>query len=184
MSELAGCITQPNRCARRLALLLLLLVAGTTGLFGQSDQPLFIIERSTNANVIHYDARIGKDGQLDPKVPVVAYWIMAAEDGRRQSLSATEKRMAYGFTIRRDGSGQFYRMILVSQKQREINIYRQGDRVRADMLIAGRRAYLRRIYVRTRKRGLFRSAEYFELFGTDIATGEECYEKVAPEQNE
>jgi hypothetical protein len=44
---------------------------------------LFVIERSTNANVVHYDANIAADGQLDPRQPISAYWVMAAEDGHR-----------------------------------------------------------------------------------------------------
>jgi hypothetical protein len=45
--------------------------------------PLFIVERSKNANVVHYDARLTADGKLDPKEPVTAYWVLLAEDGRR-----------------------------------------------------------------------------------------------------
>ena len=48
--------------------------------------PLFIIERSTNANVVHYDARLTADGNLDPEEPVIADWILLAEDGRRKKL--------------------------------------------------------------------------------------------------
>jgi len=160
---------------------LLLLSIGALGLPGDSYQSLFMIERSTNANVIHYDAKIGKDGALDPKEPVVAYWVMAAEDGRRQGLSSMEKSRAYGFTIQRDSSGQSYWMTLVSQKRRSIHIYQEDGKVRAVILIGGHEAYLRKIYVKTRRSGLFRTAEYFELFGDDLATAEGRYEKVAPE---
>jgi hypothetical protein len=160
---------------------LLLLSIGASALSAGSDQPIFIIERSTNANVIHYDAKIGKDGALDPKEPVVAYWIMLAEDGRRQKLSALERSRAYGFTIRRDASDQSYWMTLVSQKRRTIHIYQQNGKVRAVTVIGGHEAYLRKIYVKTRKSGLLRTADYFELFGDDLATGQDCYEKVAPE---
>ena len=61
--------------------------------------PLFIIERSKNANVVHYDARLTADGKLDPKEPVIAYYVMLAEDGRRKELNWIEKKMAYGFDI-------------------------------------------------------------------------------------
>jgi hypothetical protein len=162
-------------------LVLLLISIGASRLPDNRYQPLFIIERSTNANVIHYDAEIGKDGALDPKEPVVAYWVMAAEDGRRQKLSRLERSHAYGFTIERDTSGQSYWMALVSQKRRVIHIYQEGDKVRAVTLIGGREAYLRKIYVKTRKSGLLRTADYFELFGNDVVTGGDCYEKVAPE---
>jgi hypothetical protein len=66
--------------------------------------PLFTIERSKNANVVHYDARLTADGELDPKEPVIAYWIRLAEDGRREELSWIEKKKAYGFTIKPDRS--------------------------------------------------------------------------------
>ena len=62
--------------------------------------PLFIIERSKNANVVHYDARLTADGKLDPKDPVIAYWVLSAEDGRREELSWIEKKKAYGFDIK------------------------------------------------------------------------------------
>jgi hypothetical protein len=167
----------------RSFLFLLLFSIVEPGLAGESYQPLFIIERSTNANVIHYDAKIQKDGALDPNEPVVAYWIMAAKDGQRQKLSALEKSHAYGFTIQKDssGQGQAYWMTLVSQKRRAIHIYQEGGKARAVILIGGHEAYLRKIYVKTRKAGLLRTADYFELFGDDLTTGQPRYEKIVPE---
>jgi hypothetical protein len=162
-------------------ILLVYFYLSAPGLADDSYQHLFIIERSTNANVVRYDARIGKDGAFDPKEPVVAYWIMAAEDGRRQSLSALEKMVAYGFTIRRDSSDQSFWMTLVSQKRREIHIYQEGGEVRAVIPIGGQAAYLREIYVQVRESGLLRTVDYFELFGHDVVTGQDRYEKVAPE---
>jgi hypothetical protein len=162
-------------------ILLVYFYLSASGLPHDSYQDLFIIERSTNANVVRYDAKIGKDGAFDPKEPVVAYWIMAAEDGRRQGLSAVEKMFAYGFTIRRDGSDQSFWMTLVSQKRREIHIYQEGGKVRAVMLIGGQAAYLRKIYVQVRKPGLLPTVDYAELFGQDIVTGQDRSERVAPE---
>jgi Domain of unknown function (DUF4833) len=160
---------------------LLLVSIGASGLPNDSYQPLFIIERSTNANVIHYDAKLGKDGVLDAKEPVVAYWIMLAGDGGREELTMLERSRAYGFTIRRDSAGESWWMTLVSQKRRAIHIYQEGGKVRAVTPIGGHQAYLRKIYVKTRRSGLLRTADYFELFGNDLVTGEECQEKVAPE---
>ena len=45
-----------------------------------TNQSLFVIERSKNANVVQYDARLTADGVLDPKEPVKVYWILLAED--------------------------------------------------------------------------------------------------------
>ena len=71
-------------------------------------QPLFIIERSKNANVVHYDARLTADGKLDPREPVIAYWVLSAEDGRREELSWIEKKKAYGFDMKPDPSVKGY----------------------------------------------------------------------------
>src|SRR5216110_1933101 len=109
--------------------------------------PLFIIERSINANVVHHDAKLSDDGNLDPQEPVVAYWVMAAKDGHRQELNLLERAKAYGFTVHPDASGKFYHMELVSQRRRDIHVYREGDMVRAETLIAGQPAYLQKVFV-------------------------------------
>src|SRR5579871_1079208 len=62
-------------------------------------QPLFVIERSTNANVVHYDARLTPAGELDASRPIDAYWVMQAADGRREELTSLERSKAYGFTL-------------------------------------------------------------------------------------
>jgi len=161
-----------------IGFLLLLVSFAASSVPDDSLQSLFIIERSNNANVVRYDAQIGKDGALNPREPVIVYWVMAAEDGRRQNLTSLEREYAYGFTVNRDPSDQSYWMALASQKHRRIHIYQEGDKVRAVTLIAGRQAFLRKIYVKTRGWGLLRTADYFELFGTSVTTGENCYEKV------
>src|SRR5260370_28628112 len=98
--------------------------------FGQINYvPLFTIERNTNANVVHYEARL-KDGKIDPHEPVVAYWIMAAEDGRRQELNLIEKLKAYGFSIHPESVPESYRMVIVSDKNKEIRALRVGNSVR------------------------------------------------------
>ncbi len=145
-----------------------------------SYRPLFSIERSTNANVVHYEARVTEDGKLDPADPVAVYWIMVAEDGRRQELNYLEKSRAYGFTVKCDPSDRSCNMALVSQKDRPIRIYLEGDTARAETLIGGHRAYLTRIYISTRRVLLIRTIDYIELFGVDVTSRENCYEKVLP----
>src|ERR1039457_5763512 len=65
----------------------------------RGTQPLFIIERNKNANVVHYDAQLTTDGKLDPKGPVIAYWVLLAKGGRRQNLNWIEKKTAYRINI-------------------------------------------------------------------------------------
>lgn len=143
--------------------------------------PLFTIERNTNANVVHYEAKMSKDGRLDLREPVVVYWIMAAEDGRRQALNFLERTMAYGFTTQVEALGDSYKLFLVSARSREIRVYRQDGAVHAETIIAGFHAYLERIFITARKSLLLTTADSAELFGHDIATGQPRYEKLRAE---
>jgi len=164
--------------------LMLFLALGAGSLFGgggdPSYQPLFVIERSSNENVVHYDAKIDRDGRLDAREPVIAYWIMGAKDGRRQELNFLEKTKAYGLVVEPGSNPDSYRIALISEKRLGIQVYRDGDAVRAETTIDGHRAYLRKIYVGVRKGSLFGAPDYIELNGTDIATGENLHETINP----
>jgi Domain of unknown function (DUF4833) len=147
--------------------------------FGQINYvPLFIIERNINANVVHYEARL-KDGKIDPHQPVVAYWIMAAEDGRRQELNLLEKIKAYGFNIHPDGVPESYRMVVVSDKKKEIHVFRVGNSVRAEVNLGACDAALQRIFISTH-RSFLSAPDYAEMQGTDLSTGAPCSERITP----
>ncbi len=161
-----------------LLTMILTMLAGIT--WAESTQSLFIIERSKNNNVLHYAALISDDGKLVAKKPLTAYWVMRAEDGRRKELSRLEKKMAYGFDIKKDNSGKFYRMRLVSYKQREIKIFKQGGRIKAEVIIDGRPSYFEKVYISSKEGWLLPKVDYIELYGQDIITGERRYEKILP----
>lgn len=161
-----------------LQLALLLLFAGPAVPPPSDDiyLPLFVIERSTNANVVHYDARVTKAGGLNPQEPVVAYWIMLSANGRRENLNSIEKSKSYGFTIAKDVSGDSFRMYVSAQRGKEIQISMVGGLPRAETRIGGRNAYLQKVYISTGKIDIFH-VNYIELFGVDAATGESCHER-------
>ena len=140
--------------------------------------PLFTIERSTNANVVHYEARL-KDGKLDAHEPVVAYWIMAAEDGRRQELNLIERIKAFGFNIHPESVPESYRMVIVSDKKKEIRVIRVGNSVRAEATIGACNAALQKIFISSHK-SFLSQPDYAEMRGTDITTGAPCSERVTP----
>jgi hypothetical protein len=143
-------------------------------------QQLFVIEKSTNANVVHYDAVFTPDGGLDPQEPIIAYWIMAAEDGRKEDLTSAERHKAFGFTIVPGRDANSYHLRLVAQPQRDIYVSRQGNSVRAATMIAGRCTYLTKIYVKVHKLLALPKIEFIELVGNDIVTGEPLHERVRP----
>jgi Domain of unknown function (DUF4833) len=123
------------------------------------------------------------DGHIDPNQPVVAYWIMAAENGRRQELNILERAKAYGFTLHRDGADS-YKLRVVSHRDKEIHVFRDatpnGITVRAEAVIGGRVARVEKIFITMRKSFLLSLPDFGEMFGFDRETGEKRYEKVLP----
>ena len=174
---IAACFIMNHTPLKPVCLSLLLLASTTLAQSRDQYVPLFTIERSINANVVHYEAKV-KDGRLDLREPVVAYWVMAAEGGRRQALNFIERTRAYGFTTLAEQIGESYKMFLVSDRMREIRVVDQNGAVHAEAMIAGAQAYLQRIFITARKALLFDTADSAELYGIDIATGQPRYEKV------
>ena len=129
--------------------------------------------------MVHYDAVITPDGGLDPREPIIAYWVMAAEDGRREDLTSAERRKAFGFTMVHGRDANSYNLRLVAQQQRDIYVRRRNS-VRAATLIAGRCAYVTKIYVKVHKFLALPKIEFIELIGSDLATGEPVCERVRP----
>ena len=142
-------------------------------------RPLFYIERSKNANVVHYDAMVTAEGQLRRKAPVVGYWIMKAERGQREEFNWIERRLAYGFEVRPDTSPDARVMIMRAYKKRPVTVRQIADSVRAEAVIDGRPARIHRMYITAHERlHLLPAVDSIELWGTDLETGEARYEKI------
>jgi hypothetical protein len=145
---------------------------------GSATQPLFKIEQSENANFVQYDAQLTSGGALNGAEPVVAYWIMRAQDGRREDLNFLEVKLAYGFKTSWEADGDGVLVQLVSYPQKKLRVYRVNGSYRVETVINGRLAFLERIYVKSVNGGILPRVEYLELYGNDIRTGGSLYEKV------
>jgi hypothetical protein len=167
---------------KRLLLAAVILSGVVVPASAQDTQRLFVIERSANKNVVHYVAQLTRDGTLDPREPVIAYWIMLANGGHREELTFVEKQLAYGFTIQPDPSGRGYRMALAADREREITVYQKDDKVTAEIMISGRPAIRTKLSVNSNDGGILPSVNYIELFGRDLVTGEQRYEKLQPKR--
>jgi Domain of unknown function (DUF4833) len=165
-----------------------ILVGGATLLTGfetRADtlraQPLFVIARSKNANVVHYEARVRQNGRLDPDEPVVAYWVMRAEDGRREGLTWLERRLAYGFTTSLEAGGEGLRLHVRAFTRRDLSVRRDGTgHFHAEMPIAGHHAWLERIFVASDEHGMTPSVRYIDLLGRLPGDGTRVSERILP----
>ena len=155
-----------------------LAVATVTALsaLGQIAKKLFFIQRSKNANEIHYDARVLGDGTLDPKNPVDGYWLNKAEDGSRSSITLLQ-RIAYGFDVDPNGNGT-YTMKLKALPDRPLTLLKVSDRWRAQTTISGKQAYMNRIYVATDESGVFPKVLYVDVFGEEVGSGKAVQEHM------
>jgi hypothetical protein len=137
---------------------------------------LFQIERSKNTNEIHYAAQVGKDGTLDAKEPVAAFWVMKAEDGRREGLTFMERKMAYGVDATARGSE--FDIKLAAAPERAIKLMNVGGRWRAQTQLNGKSAYLSRIFITTKEGGVMPTVVSIDLYGEDAASGKTIQEHV------
>lgn len=135
-------------------------------------QRLFFIARSTNANLLHYAVRLDERGALDIDDPVIAYWVMRAEDGRREGLTWFERHFAYGFSVLGPVSQAGFGLKLSASGARRLDVRRDGKgRYRAHVPIAGRPAALARIFVQVEEGGALPKVRYVDLFGRQNSGG-------------
>jgi hypothetical protein len=162
----------------RLVLAGLLLTSGLAAAQGVKQKEIFHIERSKNRNVVRYDARIGKDGRLDPKEPVVCYWL--GPNGKRWPVSFVDRTFFYGFKVQKDKSGAFYHLVIAAAKDRPMKLYLKEGQPRAEGRIGGVPAFLQRLYVRFDEKSTLPSVRYVDLIGVDARTGEPRRDRVIP----
>jgi hypothetical protein len=127
---------------------------------------LFRITRSKNKNVVVYQANRRGNG-LNLGEPIGAHWLMLAEDGRREELTWTERRLAYGFDVQ-DVALDHCRVTLLACRSRPLLVARGPRGFRALCRIAGEPAVLERIFVRTNESALVPSVSYVDLFGESL----------------
>jgi hypothetical protein len=137
---------------------------------------LFFIQRSKNANEVHYDARVNKDGVLDGKDPVAGYWINKAEDNSRSGISLMQK-IAYGFDVDPGPDGT-YIMKLKAFKERPLKLIKVSGKWRAQVMIGGKQAYLTKLFVATDESGVMPKVLYTDLFGESVNGGAPVTEHI------
>lgn len=176
---------RPLRLTLSPAFLLFLLLTSNAA-FGTTifTQPLFCIERSKNSNEVHYVARLTKKGVLDVRKPVHAFWINWEKDSTgkcREGLNIVEKQMAYGFSVDRSRSPHSCTMKLVCFKNRPIRVSLSNGTARAETIINGQSAHLKKISVVTcEKKKVLPQVLSVTIHGTDVATGEAVEETITP----
>ncbi len=153
-------------------------VTPDSALAGDTQQNLFFIARSKSPAVVHYDARVRSDGSLDPKDTVTAYWYDRDPDGTtRTAPIKTFEKIAYGWDTEPTGNGT-YAFRMRAFRDRPMWIVKVADRWRLQTTIAGKQAYMNKLYVKTDESGVFPKVLYVDVFGEDAASGAALSEHI------
>ena len=158
-------------CISTLAVLFVI-----TSLYANT-KPLFIIERSKNANIVRYDANIDSDGSINKKNPIDSYWLLHNTDGRREEIGTFEKK-AYGYSAKYNEEGWFD-MRMKAVEGRDIKVFILNGEPKAEMIINAKNAYLSKVYINSKDNFAgIPKVIYYTLTGNDTETGEETVEKI------
>ncbi len=135
---------------------------------------LFTIHRSTNANFVAYDARMGPDG-FETEEPIRASWIMLASDGHVEALTSIEER-AYGVKVESASSAEV-RFTLAALPSRPITLRRGADEPEAILSIQGVPCRLFTIFLSVGG-VIVPTVRYADITGYSLADGSVVTERI------
>ncbi len=167
-------------------LVAILIVMGFTLILGSKPaissknlDHLFSIERSTNRNVVRYDAALTDENGLSWPSPVSAYWIM--ENGSRQELNFAEKKYAYGISSQEKVDREKLSFYLAALKGRSITVERIEGSFRAVASIGGKQSVVERVHIEAASTWLgVPKVVYLDVFGRDLRTNVPVKERIFP----
>jgi hypothetical protein len=162
--------------------LVAILAAALCGARAGADEacgPLFVIERSVNANVVLYEAGLRSDGTLDPANPVRVTWRLDEQDGRREDLTPIERAHAYGVDVSPLGEPDAWRIRVRALPTRLLVLRASGSCPLVTTEVAGRNAVLRRVFV-TSTVGFIPKVSSVDFSGLDLETLLPVTERFVP----
>ena len=142
--------------------------------------PLFHIERNKNTNIIQYDARVGINGMLYPKEPVVGYWIRLAEQGQIKELTWIQRKFAFGFSVKLNKHKNTATLDMTLNLGRTLLVKRIGEDYRVIADIDGVESYLAKIFIHATGKGISTRVVYIDLHGKAVNKQKEQYERYSP----
>lgn len=144
---------------------------------------LFYIQRSSNSNVVVYDANLTSSKALNSKNPVHTYWIRYAEKGQQEELSSIQKTLAYGLYTNKIPSEiePAYEAYFLAYRKRKFVVKLDPKGLPIALFpINGKLQVLKRVFVSVDESKFMPSVNYIELFGKDPISGKEVYERFKP----
>ena len=144
----------------------------------KTTKSLFFIQRNKNKNTIVYDAKM-MAGKLDTSNPIDAYWLRYGSTGERKELTWAQSTFAYGYSIKKAGTGNGFYITLTAYDKRKIHLQldSNGEPI-ATMTINGTHCKLSHIWVFADDQSSWPTVYHVDLHGTELATGKKQTERI------
>ena len=150
------------------------------------DLPLFVIQRSKNANEVHYYLRVDDRCRLASDTPINAFWqLLEVRPIKTASLSVFDQ-MAYGVEQQRVANNEVsFSLKALEQKRIKASVTAPPQMgtcaAKAQTEIQGQWAVLERIYVQTEEGWLKPKVIYVDVFGKSLdASATPVQERMMP----
>jgi hypothetical protein len=166
--------------AAPLAFLLVGLGNASTSVAGPCPEHLFVIERSKNANIVVYDANHRPAGDFAASKPVVAYWLLNGEKGKREELNAVEWQRAYGFDVMPGDNPGTFAIVFNADRKRCLTLRILNKCPVLTGPIDGHNGIFHKMFVQSNESFILPKVEYVEFFGEDVTTSQPLHEKFIP----
>ena len=151
-----------------------------------TDLPLFFIQRSKNANEVHYYLRVDTQCRLAAEEPVSARWKLLEGGPERTASLSVFDQIAYGIAQQQVADNTVsFSLKALEQKRITASAAPHSQRgtctPRAQVEIQGQPAILERIYVHTEEGWLKPKVIAVDVFGTSMnASATPVRERLTP----
>ena len=158
------------------AFLIALLSCFAAGAVTIPKEHVFRFERSTNNNYICYDINL-KDGALNQKEPLRAYWVLGGET-RIEELTFLDRKMAFGVKVVSTKKDEAV-VHLTAYKDLNIRICRHKGKWVGIVKLNGHEMILQKMFAQMKPHFSVK-CEHVDIYGKDITTGESLHERIKP----
>jgi hypothetical protein len=159
--------------------LLCFLFCITTQAATNSQEHVFVFERSTNGNYVCYDINLQKDGSLYLKKPLRAYWLLDKKTHFiEDSLTFLDRKMAFGVKVVSSKKDEAL-VHLTAYKGLTIRVCKHKGKWVGIVQMNGHELVLQKMFAQM-KPPIGVKCEYVDIYGTDINTGEKRRERIKP----
>jgi len=162
-----------------IAVLLVICAAGMSQ--AESPESVFHVDRNKNRNQVHYGVHVDEHCRPIGTEPVYNYWLKREKDPPEVESLHFYQQAGYGFEKQEVKKDQRIEIRVRALPDRElvIRVTPVGQHCKAETFttIAGKQAYLEKVFVFAEEGLVLPTVRYIELFGHSN-DGQSVYEKI------